>query len=170
MRRPDDPGRSRHAKSRCDIRVETVSPPPRCQRRRHRRVGRRFHTWLVSASAFVLTGCGGLARSPPAADPMDGRAVYERDCLACHMASGRGVPGMTPTLIASPWVTGGVDALIGYVLTGGFGPVSLMGRFDYLTDAEMAAVLNYIRREYGEGAAPVTAAQVAAVRAQIERG
>ena len=74
---------------------------------------------------------------------------------------------MTPTLIASPWVTGGADALIGYVLTGGFGPEILMARFDYLTDAEMAAVLNYIRREYGGPGGSINAEQVAAVRAQV---
>ena len=83
------------------------------------------------------------------------------------MSSGRGVPGMTPTLIASPWITGAADALIGYVLTGGFGPEILMARFDYLTDAEMAAVLNYIRREYGGPGGSIDAEQVAAVRAQV---
>ena len=86
------------------------------------------------------------------------------------MSSGRGVPGMTPTLIASPWITGAADALIGYVLTGGFGPDILMARFDYLTDAEVAAVLNHIRREYGEANASIDAEQVAAVRAQVTSG
>ncbi len=123
---------------------------------------------LASAAAFAMTGCGGAARIvSTAADPIDGREMYARDCLACHMSSGRGVPGMTPTLIASPWVTGGADALIGYVLTGGFGPEILMARFDYLTDAEMAAVLNYIRREYGGPGGSINAEQVAAVRAQV---
>ena len=83
------------------------------------------------------------------------------------MSSGRGVPGMTATLIGSPWTTGGEDALIGYMLTGGFGSEILMARFDYLDDAEMAAVLSYIRQEFGEGASPITAERVASVRAQV---
>ena len=99
---------------------------------------------------------------------LDGRTIYERDCLACHMSSGGGVPGMTPTLIASPWITGGEDALIGYVLTGGFGAEVLMARFDFLTDQEMAAVLTYVRDAFGDGATPITAADVTRVRSQLE--
>lgn len=102
-----------------------------------------------------------------AADPIDGRGIYERDCLACHMSSGRGVPGMTPTLVASAWISGSEDALVGYMLTGGFGSQVLMGRFDFLNDAEMAAVLSYIRQEYGGGASPITAERVASVREQV---
>ena len=116
----------------------------------------------------MLVACGGPSGMVQAAAGfVDGREIYERDCLACHMSSGRGVPGMTATLIASPWITGGEDALIGYMLTGGFGSEILMGRFDYLEDAEMAAVLSYIRQHFGEGASPVTAERVASVRAQV---
>ena len=119
-------------------------------------------------AAFALAACSGSSGMlQAAADPVDGREIYERDCLACHMSSGRGVPGMTRTLIASQWITGSEDALIGYMLTGGFGSEILMARFDFLNDAEMAAVLSYIRREYGAGAAPISAERVASVRAQV---
>ena len=74
---------------------------------------------------------------------------------------------MTPTLIASPWITGSEDALIGYMLTGGFGSGILMARFDFLDDAEMAAVLSYIRQAYGNGTPPITSERVAAVREQV---
>ena len=74
---------------------------------------------------------------------------------------------MTPTLVASPWITGGEDALIGYMLTGGFGSQVLMGRFDFLNDAEMAAVLSYVRQEYGDGASPIAPGRVASVREQV---
>jgi len=121
-----------------------------------------------AAAAAMLTACSGPAGVMQAAvDPVDGREIYERDCLACHMTSGRGVPGMTPTLIASPWITGSEDALIGYMLTGGFGSGILMARFDYLDNAEMAAVLSYIRAEYGGGVAPISADRVAVVREQV---
>jgi len=74
---------------------------------------------------------------------------------------------MTPPLIASPWITGGTEALIGYVLTGGFGPQILMARFDFLADPEMAAVLTYVRRAFGDGASAITAEEVARVREQL---
>ena len=83
------------------------------------------------------------------------------------MTSGGGVPGMTPSLIASPWITGEADALIGYVLTGGFGSQILMARFDFLTDAEMAAVLTYVRGVFGDGVSAITPDQVRRVRVQV---
>ena len=85
------------------------------------------------------------------------------------MADGRGVPGMNPGLLGSPWVLGSSDALVGYVLTGGFSPEVLMARFDFLTDTEMAAVLTYCREEFGENSGAVSVEQVARVRAQLER-
>ncbi len=85
------------------------------------------------------------------------------------MADGRGVPGMNPGLLGSPWVLGSSDALVGYVLTGGFSPDGLMGRFDFLTDTEMAAVLTYCREIFGENSSAVSVEQVARVRAQLER-
>ena len=123
--------------------------------------------WLAAA---LTAGCATQHEQASAEQSVtDGLTVYRRECLACHMADGRGVPGMTPGLRGSPWVLGSSDALVGYVLTGGFGPVVLMASFDFLTDSEMAAVLAYCREEYGEGAGTVTVEQVARVRAQLER-
>ncbi len=83
------------------------------------------------------------------------------------MADGRGVPGMNPGLLGSPWVLGASDALVGYVLTGGYSPQVLMARMDYLDDADIAAVLSYCRAEFGEGADAVSVEQVARVRAEL---
>jgi hypothetical protein len=74
---------------------------------------------------------------------------------------------MTPSLIASPWISGEADALIGYVLTGGFGSQILMARFDFLTDAEMAVVLTYVRGAFGDGVSAITPDQVRRVRVQV---
>ena len=123
--------------------------------------------WLAAA---LTAGCATQHEGASAEQLVtDGLTVYRRECLACHMADGRGVPGMTPGLRGSPWVLGSSDALVGYMLPGGFGPAVLMASFDFLTDAEMAAVLAYCREEYGEGAGTVSVEQVARVRAQLER-
>jgi len=115
--------------------------------------------------------CAG-AQEHTAAEPgaAEGRLIYERDCLSCHMADGRGVPGMSPTLLGSPWINGSPEALIGFVLTGGFGPDILMGRFDFIPDVEMAALLTYLREAFAQPAAdtgPITPELVARVRAQL---
>lgn len=115
----------------------------------------------------MTTSCAGTFVQETTVAPVDGRLIYERDCLACHMSSGGGVPGMIPTLIGSPWVTGSEDALIGFVLTGGFGPEVLMARFDFLTDHEMAAVLTYVRVEFGDGATAINTDGVTRVRSRL---
>ena len=73
------------------------------------------------------------------------------------MKDGRGVPGIHPGLVESPWIKGNSEALIGYLLTGGFGPAVLMARFDFLTDAEVADVLSYSRAAFGGGVDAISA-------------
>jgi mono/diheme cytochrome c family protein len=116
---------------------------------------------------LFAVGCASVAPPEPVA-AIDGGEIYVRDCLACHMKDGRGVPGMNPPLVGSPWVAGPADALAGFVLTGGYGPDILMARFDYLTDEELAALLSYIRAAFAGLAEPVTAVQVARMRNQLQ--
>ena len=119
---------------------------------------------------LMLSACGSLPTIGVEAQvAIDGQGVYERECLACHMADGGGVPGIAPPLVGSSWVNGGQDALIGYVLTGGFGPDVLMSRFDYLTDREIASLLTYIRQVFGSESNPIFFNQVALVRSDVEK-
>jgi mono/diheme cytochrome c family protein len=124
---------------------------------------RRLLVRFAACLGFALAPVLGLAQAPAP----DGHAVYDRECLPCHMANGRGVPGMSPPLVGSPWVTGSPEAFAGFVLTGGFGPDVLMGRFDYMSDEDLAAALTFIRQTFGSGASAVTPELVAKVRAQV---
>ena len=74
----------------------------------------------------------------------EGLPIYERECLACHMSDGRGVPGMTPGLCNSRWLAGPQESLIAYSLTGGFGPRGQMARFDFLSDDEIAKFIRFL--------------------------
>lgn len=116
---------------------------------------------------LVASGCASTAPAQAAA-ALDGREIYVRDCLACHMTDGRGVPGMNPPLVGSAWVGGPADALVGFVLTGGYGPDVLMARFDYLSDAELAALLTYIRADFAGIDTAVSAGEVATMRSRLE--
>jgi len=117
-------------------------------------------------AGVALAGCATGGPQPSAA--VDGRAVYERECLACHMRDGRGVPGMNPPLLGSPWVAGPSDALVGFVLTGGYSPDILMARFDYLSDDDLAALLTYVRAAFADLSDAVSSAQVARMRSQLQ--
>ena len=65
-----------------------------------------------------------------------------------------------------------------FVMTGGFNSAerkeseshNVMPAFRQLPDAELAAILTYIRREFGNGSSPVTEADVAAVRKSLPPG
>lgn len=75
---------------------------------------------------------------------------------------------MNPALVSSAWVAGSPDALAGFILTGGYGPDVLMARFDYLSDAELAALVSYIRAQFAAiDEAPIPPALVESMRSQL---
>ena len=145
---------------------------------------------MVFAAAAALTGCGGdkpsagaaqTASASPApaaaaAAAPDGRQIYQR-CAVCHQAAGQGVPGAFPPLAGSEWAGAANVALpIRVVLHGLGGPVTVKGqKFNGampaygtgqpLSDADVAAVLTYVRSSWGNTASAVSDADVAKERA-----
>jgi len=109
----------------------------------------------------------------PGAGMADGAALYAARCAACHQASGAGLPGVFPPLAGSEWVLGKEALLIQILLHGIEGELRVketvykgsMPAFGaQLDDAELAAVASHVRRQWGNGAGPVTAAAVTAQR------
>lgn len=120
----------------------------------------------------VLAAC---AAEPPRTAADRGQEAYAANCLACHQADGGGVRGFQPPLVGSPWVRGDARALATFVLTGGFDSAgrklstneNVMPPFMRLDDATLAAILTYVRADFGEHAAAVTPEDVAAARALV---
>ena len=105
-----------------------------------------------------------------------GKGVYLGNCQACHTANGAGQPGLIPPLGGSEWVTGNEKRLSMILLKGLMGPVKVKGgTFNgvmppweaALNDKKIAAVLTYIRQEWGNKAGPVTPAQIAAAKKEF---
>ena len=120
------------------------------------------------------TGQQGAAAVVGTEERADGGAVFSGRCAACHQATGRGVPGVFPPLVGSEYVTGDPARLARLVLRGLTGPVTVAGATfngampawaDQLKDAEVAAVLTYVRSNFGNGAGEVDAGLVARERA-----
>ena len=96
-------------------------------------------------------------------------------CLSCHQADGGGVPNMQPAIAGGTWVKGDSRALALFVMSGGFDSASrkdssvgnVMPPFRQLADADLAEILTYIRQKFGDGASPVTAAEVAEARRSL---
>jgi mono/diheme cytochrome c family protein len=128
------------------------------------------------ASAYGDQRTVALLRPPVAAagaaPAVDGKLVFSANCAACHQASGLGVAGVFPPLAGAEWVLGSEKVLISLLLHGVQGELEVKGNkynglmpaFGRLTDAEIAAVLTYIRSDWGNQAAPVAAQAVAAQR------
>jgi mono/diheme cytochrome c family protein len=95
-----------------------------------------------------------------------GLQLYRNICQACHQPDGRGQEKLAPTLIGSPLALGPPEVAVRILLSGKEGSVGLMPPVGgTLTDDQIASVLTYVRREWGQDGTPVDAATVAAVRA-----
>ncbi len=104
-----------------------------------------------------------------------GRGLYESTCVQCHLGSGLGQTGQAPPLRGSKFVLGPGARAVRIVLGGLRGVVELDGEtWDSempavgFADEDVAAVLTYVRREWGNGAEPVLAEEVASVRAGMK--
>jgi cytochrome c oxidase subunit 2 len=76
-----------------------------------------------------------------------GGEVFAANCVACHQATGKGMPPAFPPLDGSKVVTGPKAAQITVVLNGRTG--TAMAPFARLSDAELAAVITYTRNSWG---------------------
>ncbi len=92
-----------------------------------------------------------------------GEKIYNKYCGSCHMANGKGDGSRFPPIAGSEWVKGDQKRLIDIVLNGLSGPIEVNGQAfdgvmppaDYLKDDEIAQMLTYIRKEFGDNSPPV---------------
>ncbi len=129
---------------------------------------------------FADTPTYGSRVVPPAAakpTPL-GAELYRTSCASCHQANGQGVPRVFPPLAGDPVVTARDPAehirIVLFGMKGSpIGGVSYAAQMpawaDQLSDGEAAAVINHERSSWGNSAPPVTAADVARVRARGNR-
>jgi mono/diheme cytochrome c family protein len=116
---------------------------------------------------------GAAAPVAPLTPEEEGRFVAGRDlftsaCVACHQADGRGKDAMAPTLVGAPLALGPADLPTRILLNGKEGPVGLMPPLGQaFSDEQIASVLTYIRRQWGNTASAVDPAGVRATRARV---
>ena len=94
-----------------------------------------------------------------------GRLVYEGVCLGCHQADGRGRDGVAPPMVGSSVVLGPADIAARVIIHGKSGTMGLMPPMGaLLNDEKVAAVLTYMRRNWGQTGSPVDEEVVREVR------
>jgi mono/diheme cytochrome c family protein len=110
-----------------------------------------------------------------ATEMVPGDVIFTGVCMPCHQAGGVGLEGRYPPLAGSEWL--GKDASIParILLNGLRGPIVARGKLvdgempplrDQLSDAEIAAVLTYVRSSFGNKEGPVAASLVTKLRAE----
>ncbi len=137
--------------------------------------------WFNRQVYRPYASAGQLAADQPksgaAAATAHGKQVYDLVCGICHGPDGLGKPGQAPPLAGSEWVIAkGYDRLTRIPLAGLGGPMSVSGKGwnlamapmgAALSDADLAAVLTYVRNSWGNQAGEVTADNVKSVRAAL---
>ena len=116
-------------------------------------------TALMSAAALAATAL--LAAAPARAQSPDGKALFLKNCAACHQATGKGIPGAFPALAGSKFVTGDHAELATVLLKGRGGMPDFS---ENISDADMAAILTYVRASWGNKADALTEAEVLKLR------
>ena len=97
-------------------------------------------------------------------------------CVGCHQANGEGLPGQFPPLAGSEYVKIEDSTLTTKVLLSGLvGPVTVKGSecngnmaaYGGLRDYEIAGIVTFIRKNWGNESSEVTKDDVAGVRNEI---
>jgi len=139
-----------------------------------------FKAAVFNADAVSWSGGGPGSAPAPIDMKVLGKKVFTQTCVVCHQSTGLGVPGQFPPLVGSEWVLTqgwhGDNHLVKNVLYGLQGPITVknmpfnnaMAPWNQLSDQQIAAVLTYIRSEWGNNASAITSEFVAKVRADTK--
>jgi cytochrome c oxidase subunit 2 len=110
-----------------------------------------YRVWADGKKKEMLAKADDPNKEWQVADLTDrGQKVYAANCVACHQATGKGVPGAFPALEGSKVVLGKQDDQIALLLNGKQG--TSMASYKQLSDVELAAVATYTRNAWGNKA------------------
>jgi nitrite reductase (NO-forming) len=132
--------------------------------------GKGIKTALAGAKPAVAA----VKPVPPAAGKtgyLNGKAVFDANCAACHLADGKGVPGVFPPLANSDFFQERPYEMAHIVLHGRSGEIVVNGEHynavmppQELNDEQVADVINYVSIALNGGKAVLTPEQVKQMR------
>lgn len=122
---------------------------------------------------FVFAGVAFIQPANRAKSIANGKKVYANNCMNCHMEDGKGLEGAFPPVAQSDYLKRPSKDLIEVILKGQSGEIKVNGVVyngmmpaqDYLSDEEIADVLNYINNSWGnKNVKPILPSQVKQLR------
>lgn len=126
---------------------------------------------------YVRADFGGADAELPPIDALKayaskGQKIYGK-CIGCHAPDGKG-GGAYPSLAGSSWVVGPTEKLSMIILNGLQGPTSTGKSYGVMpaqgigmSDADLAAVMTYIRNSFGNSTGDVVTNEMAAEAIKI---
>lgn len=135
-----------------------------------------FRSDVFSPDLVSWSGAGAGGPAAPVDPKVIGKRIFTQNCVVCHQTTGLGMPGQFPPLAGSEWVVGGDwvadNHLVSILLHGMQGAVQVKGvtynnampPWKQLKDDQIAAVLTYIRSEWGNAATPISPDYVKSMR------
>lgn len=137
---------------------------------------KRLFSWPGYTPSVTIVSVGNLDEKAMK-QFAEGRQKYLVSCAGCHGSNGKGASRMGPPLVGSEWVLGDEIRLALILLHGLEGPIEVAGKkydapeilpvmpsHSTMNDADIAAILTYIRNEWGNQAAPITGRTVSSTR------
>ena len=138
---------------------------------------------ILAIATYLKDSEGGASARPEPVAADDnamraGAAIYKDSCAACHKDSGEGEINLFPRLAGSALVQSDDPTTLTRLVLHGTRAVSTAGAptapampaFDWrLGDAQVAALLTYIRNNWGNAAGSVAASAVASQRASLAK-
>jgi mono/diheme cytochrome c family protein len=122
---------------------------------------------LIKAAMVVVAAFAAAVSSPSRAQEAavaDGKALFMTNCAACHQPTGKGIPGAFPALASSKFVQGQGSEVATVLLKGRGGMPDFS---ESLSDRDIAAVLSFVRSNWGNKAGSLTEAEVTALRTTL---
>jgi nitrite reductase (NO-forming) len=130
---------------------------------------------MTSLKPFALCFLAAAAVAAPDAETMKrGAAAYAKGtCIACHQATGAGLPGVFPPLAGSEWVAKDASIAVRNILHGLQGPIVVKGAtygamampaLPMLSDKEIADVVTYVSNSWGNAGPSISEEEVKSIR------
>ncbi len=109
-----------------------------------------YRKWLDERKKLAMAAADDPAKVWKLPDlVVRGEKVYTQNCVACHQASGKGIPGTFPALAGSPIATKDKPGHINIVLNGSKRNAAMQAWGKQLSDTDIAAVITYERNAWG---------------------
>ncbi len=117
----------------------------------------KYKEWVVAQQAKKSAGAGSAAADPNKIYTLDelkaeGEKVYTKTCVACHQATGQGMPPVFPALAGGKIATGPIAGHIDIVFNGSKKNPVMVPWKTQLSDLEIAGVITFERNSFGNKA------------------